>query len=214
MKTILTEDIYSYPQLGEAELEAAEDCEERLVSLLKEVRQFIPEAFLMHKLEEYDGTLHYKNAEIHFTREGLDFRVFKYEKEYRIHVDFSCFKHIDRQRLNQTLGHGCPNRIGVLTAKKINEWIDFYKQKYGELYKLNEEKGQEIAEFQSQLAKLPDVCYNDSSCKSGHIKRGGLIFSFHIGREYIHTNIELQVYKPSLETFLVLSANQYKTTTP
>ncbi len=70
MKTILTEDIYSYPQLGEAELEAAEDCEERLVSLLKEVRQFIPEAFLMHKLEEYDGTLHYKNAEIHFTGKG------------------------------------------------------------------------------------------------------------------------------------------------
>ncbi len=56
-----------------------------------------------------------------------------------------------------------PKQNRGVDSKKINEWIDFYQQKYGELYKLNEEKGQEIAEFQSQLAKLPDVCYNDSS---------------------------------------------------
>lgn len=124
----------------------------------------------------------------------LDFRVQLIKEKYQIYCQslwefrnvLSVSKQYDIENSVEK-----PKNIGVLTSKKIQDWINYYERVYN-LMKIEKELCENKVElFRNKLSNVPDVEWNTDK-KSGYIVRNGLKYSFWIQYDgYIQEKIEV-----------------------
>lgn len=101
-----------------------------------------------------------------------------------------------------------PQQVGVLTTKKIQNWVDYYTNLCDALRVVNDFNYNRIQEFLKSIEDLNVVWSHDK--KSGYVVRNGIEFSFQIGELYVSERIKLHYGVGStLENFLGLSENKY-----
>jgi len=112
---------------------------------------------------------------------------------------------IERIKLNIE----APKNIGVLTAKKITDWINYHEKIYNQAKIINDNNLSKKEAFLKSIEGL-DVTWIEKD-KNGYIVKNGIEFTFIISDSNINTDIKFN-YKvtSSLENFLKLSDNQYK----
>jgi hypothetical protein len=178
------------------------------INKAEEYSKIIP-CEIMFVVDNEEGIYYYEYSEIRI----IDSLVFilkydSYRKKFNIHcrsIDTD-FKNIDTytiEREKEKLTK--PNLIGVLTAKKVNDWLNYYKELYTALKVINEANSDKVGAFLKSLEGLPVVWHGD---KKGTIERGGMLFTFHINATYINTSIEVHYRTGSdLQSFLKLTDN-------
>ena len=93
-----------------------------------------------------------------------------------------------------------PKNIGVLSKKKIFDWIEYLGKSDQVKEKLSKQTTDKVETFLKSLEGL-NVHWHDKT--SGYIVRGGLIFSFSIDRGVISQRIEIHYSTPNtLQSFL------------
>lgn len=111
-------------------------------------------------------------------------------------------------------GIKAPQQVGVLTEKKIADWINFLTAVQSEAKKISEERVKDINKFLAKMAEMGAEVrkeYNDGY--SGELVKNGLEFRFEVGNDdgYISKRITLYYQTGNTEdVFLKLADNQYK----
>lgn len=115
-------------------------------------------------------------------------------------------QHHEIQRLLENLKE--PNSIGVLNAKKIQDWIKYYEDRHRILSEANNANANEIEKFIRSLDGLPVQWYDNK--KKGEIIKNGIVFKFEIGTSYIFQKFEVHYsVNANLTNFLRLADNKY-----
>lgn len=178
-------------------------------NLLAEIKPYIPDVQLMYIVDEYEGKYYYRCMVISFVREGLPYCIYKRDKRYSIYADMQDLKNVasyDRNRVEDQIGH--PNKIGILSQKKVDAWIQFYAKVYAELKAMDEKNGNIKAAFLESIKGEP-VQWRDGGRK-GYIIRNGIKFQFTIDENCISTEIgTTEHYGVNIETFRQLADNKY-----
>ena len=110
---------------------------------------------------------------------------------YAIDIDTSNFKHIDlhmQARIRDK--YPAPHRIGVLSERKVNIWVDYLTKIWHDLEHLDRERNAHISAHRSRLNKLPDVKWNKDRDR-GSIERNGLCYSFRYETGTIQEKVSL-----------------------
>lgn len=118
--------------------ERAERAKKELSPLMQEIRKYIPQAEYGYHVESGEYPAFY-GVRIEFTYNGIRFHVCKIYKEnkYRIAADMEHFEYVNRYDIERAGNqYEKPCNIGVFTAKKINDWINYYTQIYSK-YSIN-----------------------------------------------------------------------------
>lgn len=102
-----------------------------------------------------------------------------------------------------------PNFMGVLTDRKVNEWLD-YCDKLNDALESEWQKQNEVVQaFYSSIAQFP-INYSADRKKGWYILNG-LKFAFSISNMQISQNIEVNLTGPNnFQSFLKLSDNGFK----
>ncbi|WP_347282321.1 hypothetical protein [uncultured Alistipes sp.] len=187
--------------------------------LLTEVLQFIPDAVLQYRIyhNETEHTNSLESVRVCFVRNAILFSVSKqtYPKTtYRI---FCCndddLQHTDNySRTKAHEGLVEPQRIGKLSKRKVEEWVEYQTQYYRNLERINEENARTIRAHIARLEQIPDVLWGKDR-QSGTIERYGLSYSFQVERTGVSENIRLSRFGHSLDAFLEM-ARPYESELP
>jgi hypothetical protein len=97
----------------------------------------------------------------------------------------------------------------VFTAKKINDWINYYTQIYRQVEQENAENSKKVADFLKSIENEP-VRWEGKNRSKGTITRNGLRFTFYI--EEGHLSFELSLsYRGTADydTFRLIADNRY-----
>lgn len=179
--------------------------------LMEEVLPFIPDATLWFHIyhDETDHTNCLECVRVCFVRNAILFSVSKdtYPKtNYRI----SCccqdeLQHTDNY--SRTIAHEGlvePHRIGKLSKRKVEEWVEYQTQYYRNLERINEENARTIRAHIARLEQIPNVLWGKDR-QSGTIERHGLSYSFQVERTGVSENIRLSRFGHSLDDFLEMA---------
>jgi hypothetical protein len=102
-----------------------------------------------------------------------------------------------------------PKRIGVLTEKKVKDWIKYYEDLFLLASNENQLNQGVKMKFMQSIEGLPVRWYNNN--KQGEVIKNGLKFSFTINETHISMKTEVYYAVPNtLDAFLSLSDNKYK----
>lgn len=103
-----------------------------------------------------------------------------------------------------------PNYMGVLTDKKVNEWLDYCDRLNDALESEWQKQNEVVQAFYASIAQYPINYSNDR--KKGWYILNGLKFTFCISNMQISQNIEVNLSGPNnFQSFLKLSDNGFKT---
>ena len=196
-----------------------EDSLERAIqgasAVLEAVQEFVPEAALFYRVTHAADSLknYFEEACAGFRRNGILFLVRKHtypKTYYDLRFDWSFFRYTDNYSYGKAFDkESAPNRIGVFTKKKIDDWVEYLTQGFRNLERINAENERIITEFRNRLEALPDVVWEYGK-KHGHIMRHGLTYTFEIRQTDYSERISLDYRCDTLDDFLALSDNQYK----
>jgi len=157
----------------------------------------------------------------------INFRYLEYQKQYSFglwqHLRYINYEDIKKIEKNYTK----PKNIGVLNAKKVNDWITYYKKIYQDLVKESQEKQDKVNNFLTNFKRVmtslkteeytylregknwndkPDFTY------SGMITKKAIQFHFEINNNgYISQKIDIKTYGLEgdlLDNFVKLSDNK------
>lgn len=184
---------------------------------------------LMFGLSEYDGKKHYGHYAIFLNGapEGLRLQINKrdHEKQFSI-FSYLQYEYCDNStchEIKQKSGLVEPQNIGVLTAKKVKNWISYESELhalYAERAAQNREKIdlflQSIRDLEATFQPLRNhVIYSNGvrwykDGLSGCVENNGLEFTFECnkGTGYISQRIKISASN-TLENFIALSTNKY-----
>lgn len=179
--------------------------------LMEEVLPFIPDATLWFHVyhDETDHTNCLDCVRVCFVRNAILFSISKdtYPKTtYRI----SC---CSRDELQHTSDYSRriayegliePQRIGKLSKRKVEEWVEYQTQYYRNLVRIDEENSRRIRGLIARLEQIPDVRWAKGR-QSGTIERHGLSYSFQVERTGVSENIRLSRFGHSLNDFLEMA---------
>ena len=188
---------------------------QRAQGLLEEVLPTIPDAELLYGVFYNENTEYcsFEQSRICFRRNGILFRINKQyspKPTYAIDIDTSNFKHIDlHMQAHIRDKYPAPHRIGVLSERKVNIWVDYLTKIWHDLEHLDREREAHIAAHRSRLNKLPDVKWNKDRDR-GSIERNGLCYSFRYETGTIQEKVSLDYGPCTLDDFLALSDNRYR----
>jgi hypothetical protein len=135
------------------------------------VRKFHP-CHVMVLGEDYDGSFHFERAEVKLEHAFLYIDIaIDHKKKYHIHCSFNLpnTTYYTRQEVDKKLEK--PNNIGVLSSKKIQDWINYYEKVYAGLKESSEANGNKEAKFRESIKDLP-VKWLDK--KRGYIVKNGV----------------------------------------
>lgn len=185
---------------------------ETLESLVIEVFKYFP-AKIMVRLDEHEGKKYYQYGEVRLLHPDIHMSVKydQYRKKYHITADMrEHFQNITTDTVNSVKSDlNKPNEIGVLSAKKILEWVHYYEAIYSRIFRKDQENGSAKAAFLKSIEGLPVKWSHDK--KQGSIVKNGVEFSFTIGDTYVSKKLELHYsVDASLESFKALADNKYK----
>lgn len=178
---------------------------------LTEVLPFIPDAVLQYRIyhDETEHTNSLESVRVCFVRNAILFSISKqtYPKiTYRI---FCCndddLQHTDNySRTKAHEGLIEPQRIGKLSKREVEEWVEYQTQYYRNLVRIDEENSRRIRGLIARLEQIPDVRWAKGR-QSGTIERHGLSYSFQVERTGVSENIRLSRFGHSLNDFLEMA---------
>lgn len=189
----------------------AEQAKKALFPVLQEIRKFIPNAeygycVIGGEYPEFYG------VRIEFTQNGIRFHLDKIyrENKYRITADMEHFKNVNRHDIERaTRQHEKPCNIGVFTAKKVNDWINYYTPIYNQVAKEDAENAQKVADFLKNIENEP-VRWQEHNHSKGTITRNGLRFTFYIEKGHISYELNICSYGTTdYNKFRLMADNQY-----
>ena len=100
-----------------------------------------------------------------------------------------------------------PKQVGVLTTKKIQDWVDYYTNLYNALKVQNDGNTNVINDFLKSIEHL-NVRWSQNKI-SGSIVTNGIEFTFKINETHVSQSINIHYNMANnLETFLKLSDNK------
>lgn len=190
----------------------AENDKKALLPVMQEIQKYIPNAEFAYCVSVYEEYLEYHCMRIEFTLNDIRFWLYKIyrENKYQITVDMKHFKNISNYEIeNITKRYNKPCNIGVFTAKKVNDWINYHTAIYNEVATKEAENTQKITAFLEEIEK-ETISWRDTEHTIGEIRRNGLIFSFSIDKGYISKDMKLDyAFTKDYEHFRLIADNQY-----
>lgn len=185
-----------------ADMEAVENQRRDMRPLLDEVRQFIPDAAYYYRMKSETS---FRDIQICFIRNGINFRIYKFDKHYYIAPDLSTFKNVETRYGWPAELNGCkiPNRIGVLSARKVAEQIEYETAKYRYFEKWNTIRKQKIDAFLKAAEGEP---IQWKSKNKGFIERNGVILKFDFSTGALYAELLVNPLFPAgIEVFKKLA---------
>ena len=145
---------------------------------------------------------------------GTSFEVRKQDRKYNVYdMSIHTLKNISRHDIPTIQAKFQePQRIGVLTRKKLDAWIEYRMQIQKACNALDAENAAKIANFKTSLDGLPVKWYSKKGSdlhESGRIDLNGLTYEFTIKDGYINKKLVLDVYSTDIEVFKQLADNKY-----
>lgn len=185
---------------------------EKIEKLCTDVFKLYP-AKIMVCLDNSTKETVYDYAEVQLLHDDFEIVVShdEYRKKYVISARITeNLPNIDNDTIWQIMRElQEPNQIGVLSAKKILEWVNYYEAIYSRAYRINEENAKEKEAFLLSIKDMP-VKWNEDKDR-GTIVKNGIEFTFTIGRKYVTKKMELHYDVPTtIKSFKLLSDNKYK----
>lgn len=98
-----------------------------------------------------------------------------------------------------------PNRIGVLTTKKIQDWVLYHEKLFNGVKEISENNTAKIEDFLKSIEPLP-FNYSDGKFR-GEIVKNNIRFSYRISEGCISKSLELIDTPATIKNFLKLSDN-------
>lgn len=120
--------------------------------------------------------------------------------------DYSKFKNLsnwDRRKIKDDVE--APNKIGVLSTKKIQDWIIYHENIYNKVKAISDENTAKIDDFLKSIEPLP-FTYRDGKLR-GEIVKNNIRFSYYISDGCISKSLELISTTATIKNFLKLSDN-------
>jgi hypothetical protein len=120
--------------------------------------------------------------------------------------DYSNFKNIsnyDRRKIRDEVE--APNKIGVLSTKKIQDWIIYHESIYNKVKQISDENTAKIDDFLKSIEPLPFTYRDDKN--RGEIVKNNIRFSYYISDGCISKSLELISTTATIKNFLKLSDN-------
>ena len=196
----------------------AEDNIERAIrsasAVLETVQEFVPEAALFYRVTHAVDSLknYFEEACTGFRRNDILFLVRQYfypKPYYDLRFDWSFFRYADNYSYGKAFDkQTAPNRIGVFTKKKIDDWVEYLTQGFRNLERIDAENERKIIGYRNRLEALSDVVWvHDKS--HGQIIRNGLTYTFDIRQTDYSEKISLDYRSRTLDDFLALSDNKF-----
>ena len=178
---------------------------------MQEIRKYIPQAEYGYHVESGEYPAFY-GVRIEFTYNGIRFHVCKIYKEnkYRIAADMEHFEYVNRYDIERAGNqYEKPCNIGVFTAKKINDWINYCTQIYRQVEQENVENSKKVADFLKSIENEP-VRWEGNNHSKGTIIRNGLRFTFYIEKGHLSFELSLS-YRGTADydTFRLIADNRY-----
>lgn len=190
----------------------AESDKKALLPVMQEIQKYIPNAEFAYCVSVYEEYLEYHYMRIEFTLNGIRFWLYEIyrEKKYQITAYMEHFKNISSYDIeNITKKYNKPCNIGVFTAKKVNDWINYHTAIYNEVTVKEAENTQKITAFLEEMDK-ETISWRNAEHTNGEIRRNGLIFSFSIDKGYISKDMKLDyIFTKDYEHFRLIADNQY-----
>ena len=183
-------------------------------AVLEAVQAFVPEATLFYHVTHATDSLknYFEEACTGFRRNGILFLVRKYtypKTYYELRCDWSFLRYADNYSYDKAFDKQSePNRIGVFTKKKIDDWVEYLTQGFRNLERIDAENERKIIGYRNRLEALSDVVWvHDKS--HGQIIRNGLTYTFDIRQTDYSEKISLDYRSRTLDDFLALSDNKF-----
>ena len=178
----------------------AEQAKKELSPLMQEIRKYIPQAEYGYHVVDGEYPAFY-GLRIEFTCNGIRFHVSKIYKEnkYKIAADMEHFKNVNRYDIERvTKQYEKPCNIGTFTAKKVNDWINYYTSIYNQ-----------VAEFLKDIEN-ETIRWEKQDHSKGTITRNGLRFTFYIEEGHLSYELSLN-YRGTADynTFRLIADNLY-----
>ena len=181
------------------------------IELQKEVAKFYPcEVMLM--FNHYDNKEHFEHSIVQLKNDLCSISINKNwdGKKYHIGTNDYVANNLSSYQKNDIIkSFEAPNNIGVLSNKKIQQWIDYINQYVTEIRNKDKENSDKIALFLESIKDEPVKWYSEN--KRGAIIKNGLRYEFNIDAGNIDEKISLEYFGgQNLELFKQLSDNKYK----
>ena len=189
----------------------AEKAKKALFPVMQEIRKYIPGAEYGYRVigGEYPE---FYGVQIEFTQNGIRFHLNKILKEnkYKIAPDMGHFKNVNRYDIERvTKQYEKPCNIGTFTAKKVNDWINYYTPIYNQVAKEDAENGQKVADFLKSIENEP-VRWQTQTHSKGTITRNGLCYTFYIEEGHISHELTFSCYGTTdYNKFRLMADNQF-----
>ena len=182
-------------------------------AVLETVQEFVPEAALFYRVTHAADSLknYFEEAFAGFRRNGILFLIRKHtypKPYYDLFCDWSFLRYADNYSYGKAFDKQSePNRIGVFTKRKIDDWVEYLTQGFRNLERIDAENERKITGYRNRLEALPDVVWvHDKS--HGQIIRNGLTYTFDIRQTDYSEKISLDYRCRTLDDFLALSDNK------
>jgi hypothetical protein len=150
---------------------------------------------------------YFEMVDVVLERDTIRIEVSYRDKFYTItSSDYSNFKNMsnwDRRKIRDDVE--APNRVGVLSTKKIQDWIIYHENIYNKVKAISEENTAKIDDFLKSIEPLP-FTYRDGKNR-GEIVKNNIRFSYSISEGCISKNLELISTTATIKNFLKLSDN-------
>ena len=195
----------------------AEDNVERAIqsasTVLETVQEFVPDVALFYRVTHAADSLknYFEEACTGFRRNGILFLVRQYfypKTYYELRCDWSFLRYADKYSYGKAFDKQSePNRIGVFTKKKIDDWVEYLTQGFRNLERIDAENGRKMTGYRNRLEAIPDVVWNQDKSR-GHITRHGLTYTFEIRQTDYSEKISLDYRCRTLDDFFALSDNK------
>jgi hypothetical protein len=204
----------SYEEFQKLQIESSAYNNEQIkdvLHLVNDVSRFVPASAIIYMQDA--ARIDYTECKIEHSTLILTISLYKqkYSIQCRSIEKFSNVKPTASHNARQAVGE--PRNIGVLSKKKLLEWINFYEQVYAILLAEDQQNLSTKDEFKKSLMGLPVEWSRNGN--GGKIKTNGIIYTFWFEAHQVRQNIELDSEIPSnLETFLKLSDNRYLAAKP
>ena len=171
--------------------------------LQKDVEQFYP-CELSFTVE--DGR-YFDMPEVILKHDTLTIDISHRDKVYSIvtgdYLKFNNLSNWDRRKIRDDIE--APNRIGVLSTKKIQDWILYHEKIYNGIKQISDDNTAKIDDFLKSIEPLP-FTYSDGKLR-GEIVKNNIRFSYRISEGCISKNLELISTTATIKNFLKLSDN-------
>lgn len=181
------------------------------IELQKEVVKFYPcEVVLM--FNQYDNKEHFEYSMVQLKNDICAISISKNwtGTKYNISTNDYAANNLSYYQKNDIIeSFEAPNNIGVLSTKKIQQWIDYINLYVTEIRRKDNEYSDKVALFLESLKGEAVKWYSEN--KRGAIYKNGLRYEFNIDNGYINEKITLEYFGgQNLELFKQLSDNKYK----